>query len=418
MDTIPSMTTDGAELGAGLVRLGLRRFDRLFNGIVGGFGVLYALQTADSLVADLPSMSNPVGVVVMVLAGVAVLAGVVPFIAPTRARAAFLIGTVLFGNALLLWPIAIEPPIPTDPMPWLCAIWPVAAAYAAQSAHTRLYPVLGTAVFSAYAGAVLWLADGMDLADAAVNAGFMLCIALALALLLGFVRRGVLAAAEAQQAALTGFTSSRFDDATEEERKRTDALMHDAVLTTFLAAASAQTPESEDLARRMAANSLRVLMHVNGLGRNGAVVPFGQAFAEQRGQLASALRPFDTDLGAAESVMLPADVARAIIDLLLASLRFSAQQSPDATLRLCRAEPLGADGIRVTVEDDGSGFDMATIRQQGDGDGLDAVDRLRALEGRVDVRSAPGEGMSLVVSWGSVVMTGTALLPEELSVQS
>jgi signal transduction histidine kinase len=117
------------------------------------------------------------------------------------------------------------------------------------------------------------------------------------------------------------------------------------------------------------------------------------------------------------SVMLPVDVADTIVELLLASLRFSVRESRDASERICRAEPLGADGIRVVLEDDGSGFDLTTIREQG-GAGLDAVARLRALEGRVDVRSAPGEGMSLVVSWGSIVMSGTALPEDELTVRS
>jgi hypothetical protein len=404
------MTTDPP---VELVRVGLRRFDRLFSAIVGGFGVLFSLQTADSFVADLPSMSNPVGAVVIGLVVLSVLAGVVPIVAPARAHRAFLTGAMLFAVALLLWPLAIERPVPTETMPWLVAVWPVPAAYAAQAARSRTLTVVGAVVFSSVAAFALRSSGGMDLPDVLVNALFMLGLALVLFLLLGFVRRGVLSAASAQQEALAGFASTKFDDATEVERRRTDALMHDAVLTTFLAAASAETPESEDLARRMAANSLRVLMHVNGLGRNGEVVPFGQAFAERRAQLGPALQPFSAEFGAAASVMLPADVADAIVELLLASLRFSVAESRGATRRVCRAEPLGADGIRVVVEDDGSGIDLGTIRRDIGEDGFDVVDRLRALEGRLDVRSAPGEGMTLTVSWGSVVLSGTALPPEQ-----
>jgi signal transduction histidine kinase len=416
------MTTDTAPetlAGGGLVRIGLRHFNRLFNGIVGGFGLLYALQTTDSLAADLRSMSNPLGFVVIGLVVLSVLVGLVPVLVQHRAGSLFLAGTVLYCAALLIWPFAVRPPVPTDPMPWLIAVWPVCAAYGAQASRTRVVPAIGAVLVSALAGFEL-VSVGIDAADAVVNSLFMLGIALVLVLLLGTVRNNVVIAAQAQQAALAGFAATRTDDATEEERKRTDALMHDSVLTTFLAAAAARTPDDEDLARRMAANSLRVLLHVNGLGREGTpVLPFGQALAARHEELAALLPVFDADFHGAESVVLPEDVAGTVIELVLETMRNSVQHAAGATRRSIRAEPLGPDGIRVTVQDDGCGFDPTGLRRTGAGNGRRAVHRLRALDGRADVRTAPGRGVQVVLSWGSIVVSGTSLLSDdELAVTS
>jgi signal transduction histidine kinase len=394
--------------GGGVVRLGLDRFRRLFNVIVGAFGVLYTLQTADSFVADLPTAAGPWGVTVLVLVLVAVLAGLVPIVSTTRARTAFIAGTVLYAVALLLWPLTVRAPIPADPVPWLVAVWPAPAAYAAQASRTRRVPIVGAVAFGAFTATALRL-RGLDTASALGDGLFMAGIAIVLILLLHRVRRGVVSLAKAQQDALARFAETQDDDATETERKRTDALLHDAVLTTFLSAAAARTPEDEDLAGRMAGNALRVLLHVNGVGHGDAVMPFGQALLDEREVLDPLLLRFEVDLGPTMSIMLPEEVARAIVAVLLQAVRNSVQHAHGARRRTLRAVPLGPDGIRVVVEDDGCGFDPATVEP---GAGAAAVRALRALEGRADVRTAVGGGTGFTVSWGSVVMVGTDLVAE------
>jgi signal transduction histidine kinase len=97
-------------------------------------------------------------------------------------------------------------------------------------------------------------------------------------------------------------------------------------------------------------------------------------------------------------------------------MRNSVQHAGDA-VRSVRAEPLGPDGIRVTVLDDGCGFDPVALGAPGSGQR--AVHRLRALDGRADVRTAPGRGVRVVLSWGSIVVSGTSLLSDdELAVTS
>jgi signal transduction histidine kinase len=404
---------DAAEqsLGNRVIRAGLRRFDRLFTIIVGVFGLLFALQTGDSLVADIPAMSSALGAVVIALVLLSVLTGLGPILVPTRARAISLSAIGLYTVALLLWPLSVQPPLPTDPMPWIVAIWPVPAAYAAHISTSRRLTIIGGLLLSAYAGIALQQAGRLDAADAAVNSLFMAGIVIVLVLLLGMVRRGIVAAGAAQQAALLGYATTELDEATETERKRTDALLNDAVLTTFLSAAAAATDEDDRLARRMATNALRVLLHVHGVDRQAAAMTFGQALAERRHEYEPWLPLFDVDLGPSETIMLPEDVARAIADILIHGVQNSVRHALDATGRVIRVSRLGPDGIRVQVEDDGCGFDPDTVGTEGRGHA--SLQRLRTLEARADVRAAPGRGVTLTVSWGSVVMVGTTPLPDE-----
>jgi signal transduction histidine kinase len=389
----------------------MRRFDRLFDLIVGGFGVLYSLQTAASLIAGLPSLSNPLGVVIIVLIGIGVGAGAGPLVAPRHARRIFLFGAAVYGVALLLWAYTVTPPVPVNPMPWLIALWPVGAAYLARASRTLVVPIVIATVVSAVASIALRFRGDVAVPDVAVDSLFMTGIAVVLVLLLGTVRRHVVAAALTQQRAVDSFATAQLEEATEQERKRTDALLHDAVLTTFLSAASADDDQSEDLVSRMAANSLRVLLHVNAVGRSEDVLPFGQVVAEHGEQLDVLLSRFDHDLAQVEVVMLPEEVARALVGVLASSLADCVQHSTGATRRTVRAHQLGSDGIRVVIEDDGSGVDPG--RQRVEGAGSESCQAFRALEGRLDIESPPQGGTRIVLSWGSVAIVGTELLVDE-----
>lgn len=392
---------------------GMRRFDRLFDFIVGGFGILFSLQTADSFIAGVPSLSSPFGVVLISMVGLGVLAGLGPLVAPARAGLIFLFGAGCYGTALMLWAWTVTPPVATDPMPWLIAMWPVGAAYLARGACTRIVPIVIATVFSAIASLGLRFRGDVAVSDVLVDSLFMTGLAAVLILLLGTVRQRVIAAAHTQQSAVDDFAAAQLEDATEQERTRTDALLHDAVLTTFLSAASANDPDSEDLASRMAANSLRVLMHVNAVGRNEDILPFGQVLAQRCEQLGIWLGHFDQDLTPVEVVMLPPEVAHALVGVLVQMLANSVQHAEGATRRTLRAHPLGDDGVRILIEDDGCGFDPGALGPHGGGQGSVSARELRALEGRVDVDSTPGAGARIVLSWGSVTIVGTDLLIEE-----
>jgi signal transduction histidine kinase len=63
-------------------------------------------------------------------------------------------------------------------------------------------------------------------------------------------------------------------------------------------------------------------------------------------------------------------------------------------------EPAGNDAVRITVADAGAGFDAATLENRDrESSALRiARDRVRALGGDVEIRTAPGAGASIVIT--------------------
>ena len=66
------------------------------------------------------------------------------------------------------------------------------------------------------------------------------------------LRQAAEAVDSAQEAALERYDVAARQHATENERVKVDALVHDSVLTTLLSAAAAGSPEEQALAARMA----------------------------------------------------------------------------------------------------------------------------------------------------------------------
>jgi hypothetical protein len=403
------VTSDAAP--APVVRVGALRFQKYLGLIVGAFGLLYALQTLDALAAGWPTMSGTAGGAAVALVAGSVLLGSVAGVAPSRARSLFLGAAILFCGAVVVWPFSISGPVPATPMPWFIGLMPVQAAYLAVSFQRLVVPTVGALLISAGVTGVLIARGGLGLAESVENGLFGVAVSVVLIVLIAAVRRGVARADSAQQAALDGYGRSRLDEATESERVRTDALVHDSVLTTFLAAAAARDPESEELARRMASNALRVLAHVNRSEDAGPAVPFGKVLIDEVDRFDPIMPGWDVDVANLAELVLPAQAAQTIVTAMLHSMTGSVQHS-GADRRSLTMSELGPDGMRVVIADDGVPVDL------GDPDDPRAVlhrtvvDLMRVVDGRADITTRPGSGTVVTLSWGSVVVTGTALRPE------
>jgi hypothetical protein len=403
------MPTDPTGLGTD--RVGARRFERYLTTIVAAFGLLYALQTLDAFVADWPSMAGPLGVTTTAFVAAAVLVASAAPVTARFARALLLGGSSLFVVAVAVFPLAIVGPVPSTPMPWLIGMLPVVAAYLVVGFRRVVPPLVCSLLLSTGITIALVVRGGLSVPDAAANGLFGVAVSVVLLVLITAVRGGVDRADRAQRAALGRYGQSRRDDATESERSRTDALVHDSVLTTFLAAASARDPESEELARRMAANALRVLAHVNRSAAARPGVPLGKALGGARERFTPLLGDFDVQVGRLADLVLPVEAAEAIVESILQSMETSAAIATDAVVRTVRMTELGPDGIRVVVADDGAGFDPADPSAARSRAHRDVALRMRAVDGRATIESSPAGGTVVRISWGSVVVSGTAPMP-------
>ena len=411
------MTTDSGDHPA--QRVGALRFQRYLGVIVAGFGLLYALQTLDGLAADWPTMAGPLGGAAVALVAGSVLLGTVAGFVPARARSLFFGASILFCAAVTVWPFSISGVVPGTPMPWFIGMLPVEAAYLSVSFRRPSAPVWSAIALSVGISIVLVVRGGLPVADAVANGLFGVAISVVLVILIAAVRHGVERADRAQQAALAGYGRSRLDDATESERVRTDALVHDSVLTTFLAAASAYEPAAEDMARRMAANALRVLAHVSRSAEVGPAVPFGKALAAAADRFDPLLPGWDVqEVGSLGDLVVPVVVGDAIVDAMLHAMTAGALHAPGAISRSVRMSELGPDGLRIVIADDGDPFDAADP-------GLEravllraASELMRGVDGRADVRPGDEGGTVVTLSWGSVVVSGVALRPDRVGMRA
>jgi signal transduction histidine kinase len=184
-----------------------------------------------------------------------------------------------------------------------------------------------------------------------------------------------------------------------------------------LSAAAAASEDDEELAVRMASNALRVLKHVNRQGEQGQVLPFALLLEHARNVVPDAFSAFTLDTARAVDVVLPTAAADALLAAMVEAMDNSVRHAGD-TGRSLSAEPLGLDGIRVLLEDDGLGFEVEPALAMNRGLQLVIVERMRQVYGRADVVSAPKQGTSVTISWGSVVVSGTRPLEDRKVVTS
>jgi hypothetical protein len=397
--------------------VGALRFQRYLGVIVAAFGLLYALQTLDGLAADWPTMVGSLGGAAVALVAGSVLLGTVAGFMPSRGRSLFFGAAILFCAAVVVWPLSITGVVPGTPMPWFIGMLPVVASYLSAASRRPFAPIWCAMLLTVAVAIVLVVRGGLPVADAVANALFGVAISVVLVILIAAVRRGVERADQAQQAALAGYGRSRLDDATESERVRTDALVHDSVLTTLLTAASARDAEAEDMARRMATNALRVLAHVGRSAVVGPAVPFGKALGDAADRLDPLLSGWVVqDVGSLSDLVLPVVTSEAIVDAMLHAMTAGALHAPNAINRVVRMSELGPDGLRIVIADDGDAFDAADP-------GLErgmllraAAELMRSVDGRADVRPGDTGGTVVTLSWGSVVVSGVALRPDRAEV--
>ena len=108
---------------------------------------------------------------------------------------------------------------------------------------------------------------------------------------------------------------------------------------------------------------------------------------------------------------LPPEAARALIDAAAEALRNSLAHAagPDQEGRIARTAMLrsDADGVTVTVSDDGRGFDpehTGTIRHGVSGS---IIARMRDAGGEARIDSSPGAGTTVTLSWSAPTATTT-----------
>ena len=142
----------------------------------------------------------------------------------------------------------------------------------------------------------------------------------------------------AQEAALQRYDLAARQHATEIERVKVDALVHDSVLTTLLSAAAATTPEEQALAARMARDAVDRLDEADAVGpRSPDRVGLHVLVRRLRAALTTFSAPFTVRVVNAGGVELPVEAVDALytaaVQAMVNSMQHADEPRPRCTSR-------------------------------------------------------------------------------------
>ncbi|AYG04258.1 sensor histidine kinase [Gryllotalpicola protaetiae] len=370
------------------------------------FGLVFGVLVIPTLITQQGELPQPLGWLQAAALCVCLLWAVVGAVSQRGVGAATTVFAIVYLIVVALWPITVAGS-KVDGTPWLWTLCTVASAYAAvrlRAWMAAVYVVLAPALFGIV---LIGVSDGREWDIAVLDAIYAAIVGAVILTIASLLRNAAAAVDTAQRAALDGYERGVREHLGEAERVEVDALVHDSVLTTLLAAASARTPETKQLAARMAEDAL---------GHLSSTKPVPTSLPEQltdawalvagiRSAAASiAHRPrFLTDGPLA--ARLPESVAEALTAATVQAMMNSSQHAGGADVaRSVTFSGIGAGdtaGVRIEIVDDGVGFDVARVAPRRLGLANSIVQRVEMAGGVARVDSAPGVGTAITLSWPS-----------------
>lgn len=305
--------------------------------------------------------------------------------------------------ALATWPLGAVAGNPVDDRPWLWLLCTVAAAAAAVA-----FPVIIAAGYTVVTSVLFGVISMMDaggssgLLTAILDTVYATLLGFGILILITMLRNAGDAVDRSQALALESYLTAVRQDATEAERLQVDALVHDSVLTTLLAAARSETPEQLRLVHRMAENALGHLHGADHPLRHGDEQAPVEALANAVTEAMAALSPriIVVCVGMSTGIM-PVAAAEALESAVVQAALNSLQHAgdgPEVTRRLDVRQ--SADGeIRLAFSDDGRGFDPAQVAPERIGLRVSIAERMEAIGGSLELDTAPGRGTRIVLRW-------------------
>lgn len=361
-------------------------------------GLVFFAQSWPVLSAQL-DRSRPVwtGVVIALVVAALVFA-VVASVLGRLVTVAMLSFSVVYLGIVLSWPFAVVHP--SFDSPWFYYLMTVATATAAMSLSAPSATVYLIAVPTLYAVIRLTAAGGtVPPLVAAFNSVYSIILGGAVLVIVTMLRSAAAQVDTAQDTALIRYASVVRQHATEAERVRVDAIVHDSVLTTLISAARAGSPETQRLAGSMASAAIVHLREAalatpdDGSTVRLAIVADGIRAAIR--QLPASFQISETRLGPRAIPAVAGEAMHAAA--VQAAVNSVNHAGPDVRRTLRFSDADGA--FEVEVSDDGRGFDPARVPRERLGVRVSIVERLANVGGRAIIRTAPGEGTTVGLHW-------------------
>ena len=386
--------------------LSRKQVETLLSRSVAAFGVLFVIQTAPT--AYLQRLHGHEQLQWMQLVALmfflSLLAALVAAIAQRWVNVPATAFAVVYLLAIATWPLASRSPLhANDGDPWLYYLLTVATAMAAIAFTPRIATLYLFAAPTCYGIAALITSDGATTrADAVLGAIYSIILGGVILIVVAMLRQAAATVDKAQAAALVSYSEAVRRHATEVERVQVDAIVHDSVLTTFLSAARATTPEARALSARMAENAIGFLHQAAVVGPDDGSTVSSTALARRVAVAAKAIGvPFELRWKAFAPRAIPSVSAEAVYSAAVQAMVNSVQHAGRGTqvsrwLSIRGADPLG---LQIEIGDTGAGFVVADVPTGRLGLRVSIIERVANAGGSADVDSQPGEGTVVTIRW-------------------
>jgi signal transduction histidine kinase len=368
-------------------------------------GLVFSAQTIPAALQQSAALVDGAGIALTaVLYGAAVIVALASA-ARIGVRGVAAAYAALYVIALVVWPLLVDDPAALGgAQPWLYFICTVATTAAVVAfplggaiAYTVTVPLIYGLVRLTPAG------GGASIGLAGLNAVYALILGVVVLVIITMLRQAAEAVDIAQDAALQRYDKAARQHATEIERVRIDALVHDSVLTTLLTAAAAETEQEQALAGRMAREAVKRLDEAGTAGPRVLDRVSLTALVRRLRQATTTLStPFAVRVTGIDGVELPVEAVEALFTAAAQAMVNSAQHAgvPGREVRReVHVSGLGRGGCRIDIVDDGAGFDRAGVPRERLGLRVSIEERMANAGGSARLVTRPGEGTSITVVW-------------------
>lgn len=372
---------------------------------LGLFGLVFGAQTLPLALEQSAALADGAGAAIMALLYGALVALAVASIAKVAVRATALAFAVLYAVALVAWPFLVVDAAALDHgAPWLyyiCTVATTAAVVALPAPMATGYTIIVPATY----GIIRLLPAGGGAVPllAVLDAMYAVILGVVVLIIVTMLRQAAEAVDGAQEAALQRYDLAARQHATESERVKVDALVHDSVLTTLLSAAAAESPAERALAARMAVDAVKRLNEAGASGPRALErVGLPVLVRRLRAALTTFSAPFTVRVVNAGGVELPVEAVDALYSAAVQAMVNSMQHADEPgrpTRRELRIRGVRAGGCVIEIADNGVGFDRADVPVERLGLRVSIEERMANAGGSAEIVSYAGHGTTVTVAW-------------------
>ncbi len=380
-----------------------KQVEKVISRSVAGFGIVFGAQTVPWLLGQMDE-AYPIWlwIVVPALFGSLIIV-LVMSIMQVLVRLAHGLFAVLYLGALISWPFAVIPGVAVSPgIHWLDYILTVATAMAAIAFTARggaIYLFVAPMIYSVVrttpqGGGATWQL-------ATVEGFYAIILGAAILIIVAMLRQAATNVDDAQSNALDRYGHAVRQHAVEVERVQVDSIVHDSVLTTFISAARAYTPEAQALAATMASNAVGHLSDAAAATPDDGSTMRLTALASKIAKSATELStPFRVRMRNPGRTSLPIQAADAVFAAAVQAMVNSAQHAGAADVdRWVIVRGLVPDGIEVVVGDAGAGFVLSDVPGERLGVRVSIMERIVSAGGQATIVTSPNDGTVVTICW-------------------